>query len=223
MTRHHLMSRAVGLLAVLLVPAFAGAQVLPEGTLSGATRPPEANLPNDPGAQPANPAAPISDVAVAKAQVLRWTRGFEFAPGPKQFARIEPATLAAALIAVSQDAELGEVTRAQAISLMVYAPPAEVEATLVDLLEQPSHDPMLRAKAALVLTDLFGARHLDTLMSAFIDAREHLRLREAIAQSLRPLGAEAHAAREQLWRLEKAPSVRYWLSAPKNVRAGRPE
>jgi hypothetical protein len=230
MNRHQKMGRVggrtLGLVAALILPGMvltdlAGAQVLPEGTLSAPGRPPEAN--RDPGVQPANPAAPVSDVAVARSQVLQWFRGFEFQPGEKHFGRIEPATLASALMAIAQDASLGEVVRARAISAMVYAPKEAVEATLVSLLEQPEADPMLRAKAALVLTDRFGVRHLDLLVSAFVDAHEHPRLRAAIAQGLREVGPEAHAAREQLWRAEKDPNVRYWLSGGKNVRAGRPQ
>ena len=224
--------QAVALATFIFGAAPAGAQVLPEGTLTQATRPPEARPPHgdpgtpahgDPGAPtPGQPGAPITDQGAARVQILHWFRGFEFVPGPRQFATIDATVLGPALVDIVRDAALHPVMRAQAVSALVHAPAAVSEPILVDLIEQPSHEPVLRRKAALVLADAFGSRHLDALVSAYIEARTDLRLREAIAQALRQMGPEAHAAREQLWRGETEPSVRYWLSGTKNVQPGRP-
>lgn len=219
-----------GLSALALsLPGLAAAQVAPEDV--GRTPPGAEGQTGAQGAQTGEPppqtqaaaAQPIEDQARAKALLLQWFHAFEFVPSEMQMTRIAPEALTAALQAILADERLHPAVQARAVSSLVYAPDVAVEALLLTLVADGQRAESLRSKAALVLGEKFGAKHLAVLEATFEAADDDLHLREAIAQAIRKMGPEAHEVRERLWQREQSPAVRHWLSAEKNVQPKQPE
>jgi hypothetical protein len=189
------------LLLCLLVlgPAWASAQVIP-------SRAPQAPAVSPPGV----------DAASAKRTLASWFRGYEFVPTAADYQRLGPR-LGPALVGLAEDTGLALTARARAVSAMTYAHDAATLGHLTGLLDAPSQPSILRRKAALALGQRAAEAAVSPLVDAFAGAGHDVFLREACARALRGIGPPAHAARETLFAIETAPSVRALLREGKQI------
>lgn len=167
-------------------------------------------------------AAQVSDpqkqVVQAREALEGWFRGYEFVPEKRHFDRLG-AGLGPALAQIVGQADGALLTRARALSAMVYAPSPETEAALLLIARDGSQPSLLRRKAVLVLGESYGPKHLGKIVDVYSQGGDDVPLREACARAIRFAGDEAKALRTMMLRVEQAPSVRALLNADKQIGA----
>ena len=166
----------------------------------------------DPGKAPLPTTNPSPEAAVRAL-----LSGYEFVPTEAHF-RAVGDNLGPVLVKAAQDPALGLLTRARAISAMVHVPPQKTHDVLINLAADSGTPSVLRRKAMFVLADLHGDLHLDLVVSVFVSAPEDTLLREACARAFRSMGPAAYPTRSELFRQEKAPTVRALLRTDKAIK-----
>ncbi len=166
---------------------------------------------------PAAAQVPTAGLDAARKTVEAWFAGYEFVPGPAHIKAVGPA-LEPALVSVALDPSRDLLVRARAVSTLVHTPGDLAEQALVQILEAPEAEGLLKRKAVRVLADAWGERHLGLITNVFMEARADRRLREACAWAIRGLGAAGYATRDLLLRSEKDPVVRGLLLETKAIK-----
>lgn len=147
---------------------------------------------------------------LAQATVAAWLKGYEFVPTQAHFARVPD--LPEVLIALTAEGN-PSITRARAVSAMIYAPDPRTEARLLALLTSDAAPSLLRRKAARALAVSYGARHAERVAAVFEAQPQDWRLREACARALVEMGAESLPTRRRLRLKVSDPALRAVLEA----------
>ena len=156
------------------------------------------------------PDAPKS-VESAERTLKAWFAGYEFVPTDRHFARLGQF-LAPALVRVAE-LDPNPLFQARAVSAMVHAPGPATEAWLTARLQAADRPSLLLRKAALVLGESYGAKHLELFGAALGQASDDVPLREALARAMLLAGEESKTLRRWILRFEQAPTVRAILGA----------
>ncbi len=173
-----------------------------------------------PAAAQVAPGANDKAVAQARQALLGWYRGYEFVPTAEHFARLGPG-LEGALVALLSDPHNDLLLKARVVSSLINVSTPRTETALLRLLENPAMPSLLRRKAALVLGESYGKRHLGLFVRLFGQARGDVPLREALAQAVRFSGADGLPMRGLMLRVEDEPSVRALLHEDKQLGSPR--
>jgi hypothetical protein len=173
----------------------------------------------------ASPAtAQVSDaqkqVVQARQALEAWFRGYEFVPEKRHFDRLG-AGLGPALVQIVGQADGPLLTRARALSAMVYAPSPETEGALLLIARDANQPSLLRRKAVLVLGESYGPKHLGKIVDVYSQSPDDVPLREACARAIRFAGDEAKVLRTMMLRVEQAPTVRALLHEDKQIGVDR--
>jgi len=166
------------------------------------------------------PGADDKAAAQARQALEGWYRGYELVPTAEDFARLGPG-LEGALIALLSDPKNDLLLQARVVSSLINVPTPRTETALLRLIENPVLPSLLRRKAALVLGESYGKRHLPVFVRLFGQARDDVPLREALARAVRFAGADGMPMRGLMLRIEDEPSVRALLREDKQIGAPR--
>ncbi|MCB9535884.1 MAG: hypothetical protein H6704_06430 [Myxococcales bacterium] len=169
-------------------------------------------------------AAQVSDphkqVIQARQALDAWFAGYEFVPEKRHFDGLGVG-LGPALAQIVGDADAPLLSRARALSAMVYAPGPETEGALLLIARGANQPSLLRRKAVLVLGESYGPKHLGEIVDVYSQSPDDVPLREACARAIRFAGDQGKVLRTMMLRVEQAPTVRALLHDDKQIGADR--